>query len=407
MKSKKSSLTKNDYKYLFLAILITIATPFASDTYTPSLPFITEALDSTTDKLQYTMSFYFLAVAVSQLFYGPLSDRFGRRPVILIGLAITIVGSLLCAFAFSANTLILARFIQGAGVGVSNSLYRAVVRDKFLGAKMAVITSFAGMAYTVGFASAPVIGGYIQHFLGWRAVFIFVSLLITVIFLCLFKKLDETQANPDVSATKLINVWRNYKRLLHSFNFVGYAIVSGLAFSGIIAYYTSAPFLMEKILQLSPVAFGWLSVGLAVGLLLGQYLNALLVTRLGVTFLILVGLCVMLLSGFVMLLYGLWDVLNSAVIIIPVVVYCIASGLVFANAMANAFRTIGHGVGTAGAMYGFIQILCTAVTSALVALVHEQSQVPLASIFTGLAVLALLFFCALGTYSRLHRIEDE
>lgn len=389
-------LSSQERWLIFLALLIIIVTPFAADSYTSSMPAITRALGTTTDLMQLTMTLYLFGASLSQLVYGPLSDRYGRRPIILYGLMITVAGSISCAAAGSLTFLLLARFIQGAGAGVCNALFRAVLRDSFSGAKMAQAGSYASMFYTVAYAGAPMIGGYIETYFGWRANFIFAAAVMFAILTTLYAYFPETHLKLDSTATKFKDIRTNYMSLLRSPVFIGYTFISSLAFSGLVSYYTAAPFILQNVVGLTAVQFGWLSLGLAVGMFIGQYANAKLVVRIGVSRMLLYGLLLMTFSGFFMLLFGVMGILNTWVVIVPVIIFSIASGFVFANAMTNAFQLVGHIAGVAGAMYGFLQILGSSLTTILVSGLHERTQVPLASVYLGLGLAALIIYYCLS-----------
>lgn len=385
-------LTIHERLLVFLSFLIVIITPIASDSYTPSLPAMAYALHTTTTYMQLTMTSYLIGVSFSQLVYGPLSDRHGRRPIILIGLVITIIGSCLCAAATSVLFVVIARLIQGAGAGVCNSLFRALIRDQFTGHKMSQVGSYAGMMYTIAFALAPVLGGYIQSYFGWRANFIFIAVVVLAIFIVLALLLPETHHKRDAKATKLKNILRNYYTLITSATFAGYTIISGLAYSGFVAYYTAAPFILEKQIGLSPEQFGLLSLAIAFGLFVGMLINVRLVVSKGVSYMLLVGIILMLISGVFMLVVAILGILNTYVILLPVVVFASASGFVFANAMTEAFHEFGHIAGVAGGMYGFLQIVSASLTSVLVAKLPEHTQIPLAAVLTGLSLGSLILY---------------
>lgn len=400
MNNEQSALDSHDRWLIFLALLIIIVTPFAADSYTPSMPAITKALSTSTDRMQLTMTLYLLGASLSQLIYGPLSDQYGRRPVILIGLIITVIGSMSCAISGSIFWLLMSRLIQGSGAGVCNALFRAVLRDSFSGPKMAQAGSYASMFYTVAYAGAPIIGGYIETYIGWRANFIFAALVMLAILLTLTAYLPETHLTLDKTATQFKNVVKNYFILLCSPVFIGYTCISSLAFSGLISYYTAAPFLLQNTVGLTAVQFGWLSLGLAMGMFVGQYLNARLVVIIGLSRMLLLGLLLMTFSGLFMMMFGLMGYLNTMVVIVPVVIFSIASGFVFANAMTEAFQSFAHIAGVAGAMYGFLQILGSSLTTILVSGLHERTQLPLASIYLGLGVSALVIYSLLSRRSQ-------
>lgn len=398
MGTKRSAL--DERVLILLTLLVVIITPVASDSYTPSLPAMANAFSTSNDKMQFSMTTYLIGVSLSQLIYGPLSDKYGRKPIIILGILIGIGGSIFCVLSNSLLFILIGRFIQGSGAGVSNGLFRALMRDQFTGPKMSQVGSYAGMVYTIAFAGAPVLGGYLQTFLGWRANFIFIALVMIIILSTLWLFLPETHLKRDPTATKIKTIWKNYVYLITSPAFVGYTLISSFAYSGFVAYYTAAPFILEVEVGLKPEQFGWLSLGIAMGLFVGMFINVRLVVSKGVLTLLLTGIMIMLCSGLMMLISGLFSILNTVVIVIPIVLFAMASSFVFTNAMTKAFEDVGHIAGIAGGMYGCIQVLGASITSILVAKLSEKTQVPLAFVLTGLSLAGLILFYLLAKRKR-------
>lgn len=395
--ANRSLVPKNgDPRYeLRIGLLIIVlcgVVPFAMDGFVPSLPAMTHAFGSTANVMQLTVTLYLLGGVPSQLLCGPLSDRFGRRNLALIGMAIGLLGSLMCIFATTPAWVIGARFIQGFGIGCCNALFRAIMRDTFSAVRLAKVGSYVGIAYTVVVALAPVIGGYVQAGFDWRGnfVFLFLLLLMTTILIWLF--LPETNQHRNPEATQGAVIWRNYSTLLINPIFVGYTACSTLALSGIIAYFTVSPFLLQNVVGLTPVEYGWSSILLAFGLMLGSFLNGRYVTRFGGHRMLVFGIIVMILSGVVMLVSGLLGYMNTSVILIPAFFFDIAGGFVYANAMSGALHPFAKMAGSAGAMYGALQVLGAFITTLFVAALHRDNQNLLAIIFIGLGVVAGLVF---------------
>ena len=387
--------TKKEILIVTLGLILAAVGPFASDSYLPSLPAMTQFFVTTDTLMQLTVTLYLLGFSISQLFYGPGSDRFGRRKTILLGLTIAILGSLLCMMAPTPSLLIMGRFIQGMGMGVSNSVFRAIMRDTFSGTRMAKIGSYAGMVFSFAPALAPIIGGYIQASLGWQANFIFLSSLIISVMVLMWRFLPETNLHLNPDALRLSIVLRNYALLLSNKSFVGNTLCASFAFSGIIAYYVASPFLMQNVLHLSAVAYGWLAMTVAGGLILGHLANSLLVVRMGMKFMILSGILIMFFSGILMYAIGWYGWLNVPVIMIPTLTFIAGGGFVYANAAAGAFHDFAKMAGSAGAMYGCLQILGTVLTSLLVAGLEAHNQLGLALIYILLGLLSLATFFGL------------
>jgi len=257
-------------KQRFLTLLIILSGVmgvFASDMYVPSLPAIADAFSVSSRWVELTVAWYLFALAGSQLIYGPVSDKFGRRHILLFGLAVMVFGSLLCALAGSITGLIAARFIQGLGAGACLALARAITRDSFSGSDLAYVGSifslFAGFIPCV----APVLGGYFQHYLGWQSVFAFLALYSFVVWWLVYKGLPETHQPQSEHSLRISKVLANYAMLLRSRAFMGHVLSAAMAVSGILVYYTMSPFLLQNVLGLSPVAYGWLVLVVACAML--------------------------------------------------------------------------------------------------------------------------------------------
>lgn len=393
-------MQKKEWRILLIAGLICIIAPFASDSYVPSLPAITKAFGSSANEIQLTMSLYFLGASLAQLIYGPLSDRYGRRLMILIGLSICVIGSFSCVLSASAIMLIASRFLQGIGAGACNGLFRAVLRDSFSGARLAQIGSYIGIIYPVVFALAPIVGGYAEMIWGWRESFLIAAIIVAFSTFAVWRYLPETNQNLDPAASKISNIARNYWTLLTHGRFIGYALISSLALSAFICYYTSAPFLLQNLVGLSPVEFGYLSIFIAIATIVSQYINSRFVMKYGIRVMMVFGIGLMALGSISMLIFALAHIINTWVIIVPTFIISLAAGFVFSNAMAGAFETFGHMAGIAGAMYGFLQMMGSVLTSIVLAQIHEKSQMPLAVIFVLLALTALII------YYLLHRNKE-
>lgn len=392
MQTATAQTSINERLIMVLAVIFAAVGPFSSDSYLPSLPAMTQVFHSSANTMQLTITIYMLGFSLSQLIYGPLSDRLGRRIVMLIGLAICTVGSLLCSLTTSVLALMFARLVQGAGVGVTNALFRAIMRDTFTGERMAQAASFVGIIFAIAPAVAPITGGYIEAYFGWRANFIFIALLVISVWLIVWRWLPETNKNLDSTATQTKVVIKNYFTLLTSRTFMSHAALSSLGVAGIIAYITASPFLLQTILGLSPVQYGWLAIYIMAGSIFGQVLNSILVTKVGTKRMLLTGITVMLTSGTAMFAIGIAGFMNVYVIMLPVLFFITGGCFVFANAMTNAFHPFPHIAGSAGAMYGFLQLFGAFITSLLVAGIHETNQIPLALIFILLGTLSAVIF---------------
>lgn len=374
-----------------LVIMIATIGAFATDSYLPALPAITLALHSTPTIIQSTITSYLLGFALAQLIYGPLSDRFGRRSVILGGLCVAVIGSLACTFANTAGFLISARFVQGAGIAAGAALFRTVLRDLFSGAKLADSIATISTFFAIIPAIAPAIGGHLQSWFGWQANFIFLVIYTISCLLIVYYFLPETSVYLNPHATKVKTVTSNYLTLLTSKTFMGHVLCSGLAFAVIISYAVISPFLFQTVLKLSPVKYGWLALYMGIGLLAGKLLNKYLLQKMDFLKVLFLGFVVNLFASGIMLIGGL-ETLNVNIVMLPMMICVIGCALILSNAAAGAFIPFPKIAGTAGGLYGCLQVSGAFTTGQIAASFHISNQIPLAAIIVVLTILGMISY---------------
>lgn len=390
-----SKAPRSAARYIFaIIIILSIIGQAAADMYLPSLPAIVHSLHSNKQLIQLTITIYLIGLSASQLVYGPLSDFIGRRKVVLIGIAICFIGSVIAVFATSAWQLILGRLIQGVGIGGSVALTRAIIRDVFRGIRMAKLGSQLSMVSSITLALAPTLGGYMQKWFGWRAVFIFILIYTLFAWLFTWRFLPETNRKLNPKALHWRSIFGNYYILLTHRQFIGFLLCSGLAFAGAIAYATASPFLFQIALKLTPEQYGALAVFIAGSLMCGAFLNVRLIGILGSRRMLQLGGFLMLTSGTLMALFNMLGFLNVYVIIFPVMCFTVGASFIFANSLAGAFTPFAHIAGVASAIFGSMQVLVAAITSGVMTLLHEHSQLPLAVVYIilGALVIAIIDF---------------
>ncbi|VVC75702.1 Bicyclomycin resistance protein [Aquicella siphonis] len=374
----------------FIIILFTSLAQITADMYTPSLPYIAKSFNVPNTAIQFTMAVYMLGFSLSHLYYGPLSDRVGRRYPILHGIFLCMLGSLVCAFAPSVKVVLAGRLIQGFGVGACSSVGRPVLRDLLSGGQLARLGSHLGMINVFVVAAAPIAGGYIQHWSGWRANFAALFIYSAVTWILFFKVLPETNKHLDPDATRFREMCKNYWKVITNRTFLGYTFCSCFAYAGLISYLTIAPFLLQSLIGLTPVEYGWLSLFNASSFFISTFINARLIMSKGIARMVSIGNLLMLISGLSMLSCGLLGWLNPFVIVTPIVIFSMGAGFTFSNAFAGAFHPFPKMAGTAGALYGCIQVLGAALMSAGISILPEHNQIPLALVLTLLGLFSLM-----------------
>ena len=259
-----------------LAILLAVLGmlgPFSIDTYIPAFSAIAQSLNATPVQMQQTLSAYLFGFAFMNLFHGALSDSFGRRPVILSGLAMFTVASLGCALAQNVGQLIFFRALQGLSTGAGIVVSRAVIRDMFPPSEAQRVMSQVTIYFGVAPAVAPIIGGVIAEYLDWHAIFWFLVGVGVVLWLANWRLLPETLHVQDRQPFQVRNLMRGYWQLLTDARFLLLALASGVPFNGLFLYVLSAPAFLGDILQLRPTQFFWFFVLSIGGIMAGSWLS--------------------------------------------------------------------------------------------------------------------------------------
>ncbi len=369
---------------VFLASLTAVG-PLSTDMYLPSLPAIAAEFGADTGATQLTLSTHLIGFAGSQLFYGPLSDRFGRRPVLIGGFLLYIAGSVVSLFVMSIEQLILARLLQAVGGGASVVLARAIVRDLFEGAEAGQM--LAKMAAIMGLvpALAPMLGGVVQDFYGWKANFIAMALFGVVLLGIVATSLGETLPPARRQSAAPIAILRNYRRLLADMRFLKYLAVACVCFSGLFAFISGSSFVLQGRYGLSPVVY-WLCFGaMAGGYVAGSLSGSRLVRRFGIDGTLRAGGFAAALGGLLML-GGLMSSVSALAIVMPIVIYGFAVGLTMPQAMAGALTPFPEMAGTASSLLGFLQAMAGAIAGIYVGHGVDAGAMPMVGTIAAMGV---------------------
>jgi DHA1 family bicyclomycin/chloramphenicol resistance-like MFS transporter len=364
--------------------------PLAIDFYLPSFPALALAFATDVEHVQLSLAVYFVGLAIGQLVYGPLADRFGRRIPLLVGVTLFSLASLACALAPSLEWLVAARFIQALGGCAGMVVSRAVVRDLCDPINSAKV--FSQLMLVMGLAPilAPLAGGLLLRTLGWPSIFISLALFSFICLLAVAKWLPETLAK-EGSPAPLRGALGQYKRLFADLPFLGYALTGGCAVAGMFAYIAGSPFVFIELYGIPAEHFGWLFGSNAVGFILVAQLNAWLVARHGPAYWLGKIVWFYLTCGLVLLLVALAKPQALWPLLIPLF-GCIASlGILLPNASACAMAGQGRHAGSASALLGSLQFVIAASAAAMVGVLHDGSAWPIAVVICGCGVLVVGF----------------
>jgi DHA1 family bicyclomycin/chloramphenicol resistance-like MFS transporter len=376
---------------LVLGVLTAFA-PISIDMYLPSFPTLERAFDARPSDVQLTLSTFFLGLATGQLIYGPVADRFGRRPPLFFGIALYIVASLGCVFATSIDALIAFRFLQAFGGCAGMVVSRAVVRDLF--DEKGAARMFARLMAIMGAAPilAPFLGGQLLLYADWRAIF---WVLVGFGFLCLAGVtfvLTETLAVERRRSLHPVSVLTTYLRLFADRYFMGHVLGQSLTFGSMFAYLTASPFVFISLYGVPAEQFGWIFGANAVGFIGASQVNLYLLRLAQPKQILSIGLGVTLTAGIVFAatawsgIGGIWGVL------IPQFFFLASLGFIGPNAMARALAPQGANAGSASALIGTMQFGVAAATGAIVASLPATSAAPMATAMVAYALLGNLAY---------------
>lgn len=372
---------------LLVSVLLTAMValgPISTDLYLPSLPAIGVALGADHGQVQLTLSVFLAGFAVSQLACGPLSDRFGRRPVILGGLVIYLAASLACAAAASIEMLIFARFCQAVGACVGPVLGRAAVRDIYGRERAARMLSYMGMVMALAPAFGPILGGFLEVGFGWRANFLVVSAVALVILVATLVTLPETNQWKSPDATQPGRIIGNYRALLRHRSYVGYVLIVACTYSGIFSFISGSSFVLIGLLGLSPLVYGFCFAAIVVGYMVGAFGSGRFTVLIGLERMVQIGTAIQVAGGLAGVALYAAGIVNVASIIIPVAIFMVGTGLAMPNAQAGAIGPFPRMAGAASALLGFCQMGLAALVG--IAVGHGSGE----SALTMMAAIALV-----------------
>ncbi|MFF9347471.1 multidrug effflux MFS transporter [Streptomyces sp. NPDC014734] len=385
---------------LFVTLVLgglTALPPLSMDMYLPALPAVTESLHAPAATVQLTLTACLTGMALGQVVVGPMSDRWGRRRPLLIGMVVYVLATLICVFAPTAELLIGFRLLQGLAGAAGIVIARAVVRDLYDGVAMAKFFSTLMLISGVAPVVAPLIGGQVLRFTDWRGIFAVLAVVGVLLTLVVWKGLHETLPPEDRHTGGVGDALRTMRGLLADRVFTGYMIAGSLAFAALFSYISASPFVVQEIYGASPQTFSLLFGVNSVGLVaVGQINGKLLVGRVSLDKVLCFGLAVIVLAAAALL------VMTSGIVgdvgLVPVAaglfVLMSAMGLAMPNTNAQALMRTKHAAGSASALLGTSSFLVGAIASPLVGIAGEKTAVPMAvvQLICGLGAMA----CFLG-----------
>ncbi|HZP70264.1 MAG TPA: multidrug effflux MFS transporter [Pseudolabrys sp.] len=373
--------------------------PLTTDMYLPSLPDISRQLHASTAQVQFTISAYLIGFAAGQILYGPISDRHGRKPVLLGAIGLYCAASLACALSTSIEMLIVARAFQALGGCGGIVLTRAIVRDIYSGAHAGRELSLIGSVMALAPVIAPILGGVVQTGFGWRVTFLVLvaaGLAGSAIVWLLLPETLNTRAAEPVSLSSML---RSYRVVARSTAYHAYLAITSASYAGLFAWISGSAFVLQDVYGLAPFDFGVAFALGSVGYMTGSAIAARLVVRLGLDGVLGLGGCACAAGGLAVTASVALGLTSSMSLVLPMAIYLAGLGMVLPQGIAGAMTPFPERAGAASSLFGFVQQAAAAVCGTAVGWFLGQSAWPLA------AGVAAMGFATLGLWLATQKIR--
>lgn len=367
---------------------ITLIGPLTIHLYLPAMPEVKREFGASDALVQLTFSIVLIAMAVSTPIYGSLSDRYGRRPVLLAGFLLFLTGSLISAIAPTLSVLIAGRLVQAIGAGCGITLSRAIARDAYGPAALVTAIAYLTMAYTLGPMIAPPFGGILIDTFGWRSEFWFAFAAGAMILVAVFFVVHETHGKKD-RPVRAGSILSHYASLLADRRFLAFVLQSGFMSVTFFAIAAASPFLMKDLLGRSASEYGLYFMCFPIGYCIGNFVSSRLSGRVGIEKMVLAGslLCFVMATG--QSLAILAGYLTPAILFMPGGLMSFAQGLSLPNAQAGAIRVQPAIAGTAAGLGVFVQMFLSAIAVEFYGLLADGTPGPMIAISMIGAILAI------------------
>ena len=384
--------------YIFVLLLgsLTAFGPLSIDMYLPAFPAMAESLSVPQGRIEFSLASFFIGMSFGQLVYGPLTDRYGRKKPLYVGLCIYILASVACALAPSADSLIFFRLLQALGACAGTVVSRAMVRDLFDHRESAQVFSLLMLVMGVAPILAPLLGGYVLLHFGWRAIFWSLAGVSAVIFLFVGRYLPETRS-PD-ETVRFSRSFHTYLDILKHRGFVGYTMTAGFMQAALFAYITGSSFVFIEYYGIAPEHFGWIFGSNAFGLIMAAQVNAWLLRR-GMHPDTIMQRALYALAAFgVLLAIAAFAHAPLFVLLPPLFGFLTMAGMIFPNAGAGSLEHQKHRAGAASALAGMLQFCLSAISAGLVSLLHAETPRPMAAVVAICGLIACGIFIYMKKY---------
>lgn len=376
--SSSKTSPKRFPRWLVLLGFFTAVAPLSIDMYLPSFPEVERALAAPHGGMELTLSCFFIGLTLGQLFYGPLSDRFGRKPPLYFGFALYTLASIGCALSGNVTTLWICRFLQGMGGCAGIVIPTAIVRDRTTARESARAFSMLMMVMGLAPIVAPLIGGWLLTWFGWRSIFLALALFGGVSLVAMIFGLTESHDTAHEPPLSLKNVVTNYGSLLRNKSYLGFVLAGGLTMAGMFAYIAGSPFVLMEVYGVQPRHFGWFFGLNAFGIIVSSQLNARTLKSFAATTILRYALWAPPIAGLTLAVLACSGFISLPWFVIGFFFFVASTGWITPNSIASALATHGQMAGAAAALASALQFLFATLAGAMVGAFHNGTGQPLA-----------------------------
>lgn len=340
--------------------------PVSTDLYLPSLPGLRQDLGVSGAEAQLTLSMFIVAFGIAQLFWGPISDRFGRRPALIAGISLYMLATVGCMFAPSIEYLVAARFAQGIGACSGQVMARAIVRDLYEPQEGARIMAYMMLLFLIGPLFGPLIGGYLTAWFGWRANFAFLLLFSACVMTATWTLLGETNRRRDPAATGVARFFANARTIWSNRTFIGYTLCVTFSYCGVFTFLSAFPFVLKDVFNVPVEQFGWWFMAAVSGNVIGATLCSRITRRFALADIQLLAGGIAATGGIAIVFFSGNGNPQPLALIGPMFVYLIGHGITTPVCLAAAVGPFPTMAGTASGLLGLTQLLVASVVGQVV-----------------------------------------
>ncbi|MCK4608717.1 MAG: multidrug effflux MFS transporter [Gammaproteobacteria bacterium] len=356
---------KHKKTFIVIVGLMMLMGIMPSDIYLPALPTITHLFHSNPAAVQMTISVYLLAVATAYFTVGPVIDKFGYKPIALTGITILIIATFACAFAQDLTQLNIARFVQGFAAGIQAIVGRASVSKVFDRKEATRVFGITFPFVALSPALAPVIGGYLTTFFGWRSNFIFIAILAAILLILVTLMYRIPHDHSDLSSIHPVKIIKNYLSILRNKDFLAYLTITSCFYAIYFSYITESPFIFHN-LRYSTIQIGQLYIWMSITFILASLITRRAIKTVSAHKIITVGICILTLGVCSLIGMGLYGVTNAAGFIIPISITTAANAIIGTVAIAHAIALFPKQSATAASIFMFFPMAVSGIAAKIV-----------------------------------------